>query len=104
MAGFPSIRYDAPEREASSNDWGREWRKRWFRSAGSVHQHWQTRELVAFYSNDRDPSVRLALQSELETRPNGVTEVLAACREVKDSFDREIREANIRYHAAQREA
>lgn len=101
MTGILSIRYDSPAQAIEATAWGHEWRKRWFRSVGSVHQHYQTNQLVAFYSDSRDPAVRLALQAELEARPTGIAEVLAACCEVRDRFDREIREANERHRAAQ---
>lgn len=87
MSGLPSIRYPAPVESPPATAWGSEWRRRWFRTVGSVHEHYQTGELVAYYSNQRDPVARLALQAELEARPNGVSDVLAACRAQVDAFN-----------------
>jgi hypothetical protein len=44
--------------------------------------------LAALYSDDRDPTVRLELQAELEARPNGIAQVLAACRKASRDFDK----------------
>ncbi len=79
MSGLPSLRYPAGT-GSRLTVWGEDWRRRWFRNVGSVHQHGQTGELVAFYSDARDPAQRLALQAELEAQPEGVDQVLAACR------------------------
>lgn len=99
MTGLPCIRYNRPERYVRPTAWGRDWRLRWFRHVGSVHQHWQNHQLVAFYSNDRDPAVRLALQTELEAQPSGPAEVIAACREASRRHDRMVVEGNSRFHA-----
>ena len=85
LSGLPSLRYRS--NVATATKWAEGWRRRWFRYVGSVHQHYATGELVAFYSNQRDPAIRLALQRELEARRNGIGQVLAVCR-------REIREWN----------
>jgi hypothetical protein len=87
---LPSIRYPAPSRAARATRWAEGWRKRWFRFVGSVHQHHATRELVAFYSDERPPERRIALQNELEARANGAGEVLAVCRRASRDFDRKI--------------
>jgi hypothetical protein len=91
MTAVTSIRYDAPVDLCAPTDWGRDWRLRWFRSVGSVHQHWQTHQLVAFYSDTIDPTKRLALQAELEANPTGVAEVLAAHQEARDRHTRFMR-------------
>lgn len=80
MSALPSLRYLAPAATLAT-PWAVDWRRRWFRYVGSVHQHHSTGELVAFYSYARDPSARLALQAELEARPGSVGEVLAVCRD-----------------------
>lgn len=86
MSGLPSIRYPAGT-ACGSTVWGEDWRRRWFRQVGSVHQHYRTGELVAFYSDQRDPAMRLALQAELEAQPDGVAQVLAACRAEAARYD-----------------
>lgn len=88
MAELPSIRYSAPARASRRAAWGADWRSRWMRAVGSVHRHHATRQLVAFYSDSRDPAPRLALQAELERRPDGVAEVLAAVDRDNLQFDR----------------
>ncbi|WP_333605971.1 hypothetical protein [Novosphingobium sp.] len=89
ITGLPALRYHAA-RNARATKWAEDWRQRWFRQVGSVHQHYATKELVAFYSDDRDPAVRLALQQELEAHPNGPAQVLAVCRKVMRDWDRRI--------------
>ncbi|KKC27318.1 hypothetical protein [Sphingomonas sp. SRS2] len=79
MSGLPSLRYPAPA-ETQATPWAADWRRRWFRHVGSVHQHHATGELVAFYSDARDPSARLALQAEIDAQLGGVAQVLAVCR------------------------
>ena len=94
MSGLPSLRYPAPPRQAGPSEWARDWRKRWFASVGSVHQHYQTGELVAFYSDARDSAPRLALQRELELRRGGVAQVLAVCVEINTERDLRVAKAN----------
>ena len=100
MTRMSSIRYPEPPRAARVTAWGQDWRLRWFRAAGSVHQHWQTRELVAFYSDACDPAALLALQQELEARPNGVAQVLAAVHKETRRWNRLVDQANRRHRLA----
>ena len=97
MTGLPSLRYAPPPRAARPTRWAKEWRQRWFRQVGSVHEHYRTKEFVAFYADDRDPAARLALQAELEAMPNGVAQVLAVCRKVPRDFNSMIDAANRRH-------
>lgn len=85
---LPSITYPRPAAEAAATAWGADWRRRWLRQVGSVHEYHLNGALVAFYSNERDPAIRLALQAELESQQEGVAQVLAACRAEADRFDR----------------
>lgn len=85
MVAISALRYDIIATRPTK--WAEEWRRRWCRAVGSVHQHQATKELIAFYSDERDPDVRLALQNELEARHNGAAQVLAVCR-------REVRQHN----------
>ena len=89
MAHIDSIRYSRPVRYVRPTAWARDWRRRWCRTVGSVHQHGRTEELVAFYSDDRDPAARLALQAELESRPNGIAEVVAVCRSLMAQWNKQ---------------
>jgi len=81
------LRYPPTLRMARATKWAFDWRMRWFRKVGSVHQHYRTGELVAFFSDLIDPTDRLSLQAELEARPNGPAQVLAACRKIANDFN-----------------
>lgn len=87
--GLPSLRYPA-QRAARPTKWADDWRRRWFRQVGSVHQHYATKELVAFYSDERDPAVRIALQKELEAHPNGSAQVADVCRKQARDWNRSV--------------
>jgi hypothetical protein len=89
MMALPAIRYPA-QRPARPTKWAEDWRRRWFRHVGSVHQHYATKELIAFYSDARDPTARIALQEELDARENGPAQVLAVCRKVAREWDRSV--------------
>ena len=93
MTGLPSIRYLPPEHEVLPTPWAFDWRIRWFREVGSVHKHWKTGEMVAYYSDERPPAARLALQAELEAVPDGSAQVAAACEAIKDRWNAEVESA-----------
>lgn len=86
---LPSLRYPA-QRAARPTKWAQDWRKRWFRQVGTVCEYFDSGELIALYSDARDPAARLALQHELEARPNGPAQVLAACRKVSSEWNRRV--------------
>lgn len=86
MMTILSLRY-TPPRPTRATRWGEDWRKRWLKHVGSVHQHYQTGELIACYADEHDPTMRLALQAELEAKPHGVAQVLAAHRRVKRAWN-----------------
>jgi hypothetical protein len=96
MAQIFSLRYAHPANSVPTTGWARDWRRQWFRHVGAVCDHADGAGLAAFYSTDRDPAARLALQAELEARPLGVAQVLAACREASEAFDRKIEASNQR--------
>lgn len=98
--GLPSIRYFALERRAQPSAWAEDWRLRWLRHAGSVHYDQSSNGLVAYYSNSRDPTARLALQAELDGRLNGPAEVAAVCRKVTADFNAMIRAVKRRSRAS----
>lgn len=87
MARVLLLRYPQPARASRPTKWAFDWRLRWFRNVGSVHQYHADNGLVACYSDDRDPAARLSLQRELEARPDGIAQVLAACRKIKRDFE-----------------
>ena len=91
MATLPRLKYARPADAGRATPWAIEWRRRWIRNVGSVHEYYVDKSLIAFYSNDRDPKWRLALQSEIEARPNRIADVLAACRKASREFDAKIR-------------
>jgi len=86
---LPSLRYQT-QRSARPTKWAEDWRRRWFRQVGTVAEYFDTKELIALYSDARDPAARLALQQELEERPNGPAQVLAVCRKVAREWDRRV--------------
>jgi len=96
MAQVLSLRYPRPQGAVSPTAWGRDWRRRWFRNVGTVIDHVDGQGLAALYSDDRDPTARLALQAELEAQPDGVAQVLAACNEASKAVDDKILAANAR--------
>lgn len=91
-ATLPRLRYPV-QRPARPTKWAEDWRKRWFRQVGTVAEYFDSKELIALYSEARDPAARLALQKELEDRPNGPEQVLAVCRRVARQWDRTIANA-----------
>lgn len=90
MAQIRHLRYARPSQPARATAWGMDWRKRWFRHVGAVVEHLTDKGLHALYSDDRDPTARLALQHELEKRPDGVAQVIAACRAANRDWERRV--------------
>lgn len=86
---LPSLRYQT-QRTARPTGWAEDWRRRWFRQVGTVCEYFDSGELIALYSDARDPAARLALQNELEERPDGPDQVLAVCRKVARDWDRSV--------------
>lgn len=91
MTGLSSLRYPPPGETSAPTLWGTDWRRRWLREVGSVHQHHLTGQLVAFYSDARDPAARLALQAELEGQPDGIAQVLAAVAAENERYEASLR-------------
>lgn len=102
MARILSLRYPHPETAARPTKWAKDWRLRWFRRVGTVVDHIDGKGLACLYSDDRDPAARLALQADLEARPNGVGQVLAVCRKVTRDWNTKVRAANAAHRNASR--
>jgi hypothetical protein len=87
MGQVLSLRYARTSRIGRPTAWAQDWRRRWLRNVGAVCEHHADRGLIACYSDARDPAMRLALQHELEARPDGVGQVLAACAKARRDFE-----------------
>lgn len=74
------LTYPRPVRTVSPTPWSRRWRRRWSETIGPVMVDRPSGDLVAVYAPSTPPALRLALQSELESRAHGTAQIIAACR------------------------
>ncbi len=89
-SSFRMFRYADPGQINPAFD-GAAFMKSWGRYVGSVHRHWQTRELVLCASdNGPHPQERAMLLVRLEQHPGNIGAVLAAVDARNAAFDARI--------------
>ncbi len=93
MAHYDALRYH-PGRYGRVTNWAKDWRRRWNRHVGCSVDYRGQGILYLAYSDDRPRDTRLALQAELEAKPNRVQDVLATCAANTRAFNAMIEEAN----------
>lgn len=95
LSGFGMLRY--AETAGTNPDFdGEDFRHQWSNLVGSLHRHWQTRELVLCYSGrNPHPANILRLKALLETDPRNVGSVLAVLDERTRKWNRMVLSASI---------
>ena len=89
MAHYAALRYN-PGRYGRVTPWAKDWRRRWNRHVGCTVDYRGQGVLYLAYSDDLPKDMRLALQAELEARPNRIRDVLATCAAHTRAFNRSI--------------